>query len=71
MPYDVRVDPKLCSGTTNCVEEAPSAFEMGDDGIARLTFPRGTDEAILRGAEACPVEAIILIDLATGRRVFP
>lgn len=67
--YRVEIDPKSCSGTSNCVEDAPSAFEVGDDGIARC-IDRSDAEALLRGARACPVEAIRLYD-ASGTRVYP
>lgn len=67
--YRVVIDPKICSGTSNCVEDAPSAFEVGDDGIARV-IDLSDPEALLRGAQACPVEAIRLFD-ASGTRVYP
>jgi ferredoxin len=68
--YRVEVDRKLCSSTSNCVEDAPLAFEMGEDGIARA-LPGATPDDLLRGAQACPVEAIRVYDTATGKRVFP
>ena len=67
--YRVVIDPKVCSGTSNCVEDAPSAFEVGDDGLARV-IDTSDPEALLRGARACPVEAIHLFD-ASGTRVYP
>lgn len=66
----IRVDPKVCVGSSNCVEVAPEAYEIGEDGLARVRLP-AADEAIARaGAEACPVSAIELSD-DTGRRIFP
>lgn len=73
--YRVQIDPKVCSGTSNCVEEAPEAYEMDDRGSMahlRAAAPGvDLDEAILRGAEACPVQAIHVFDAVTGRRVYP
>lgn len=63
----VRIDPRLCAGTSNCVEEAPEAFEIGPDGLARLVAPDAPAEALRRGAEACPVAAISLTDPLTGK----
>lgn len=71
MSYQVRILPDLCSGTTNCVEEAPNAFEMDEDrGLALVRSPQAADGDLLRGAEACPMQAIHLYD-PSGRRVFP
>jgi len=68
--YRVELDRKLCSGTSNCVEDAPLAFEMGDDGIAHALSGAASDD-MLRGAASCPVEAIRVYDIVTGKRVFP
>ena len=68
--YEVRVERRACIGSTNCVEEAPEAFEM-DDVVAVVRTPLAPDEALLRGAQACPVGAIAVIDRETGRRIWP
>lgn len=66
----VRVDPKVCVGSSNCVEVAPHAYEIGEDGLARVSVPLADAEALRAGAEACPVSAIELTD-DSGRRIFP
>ena len=66
----VVIDAKICCGTTNCVEEAPEAFDMDERGVAHLKNPAASDEELLRAAEACPVGAISLFD-SQGRRVYP
>lgn len=68
--YRVEIDPRLCSGTSNCVEDAPGAYMLGEDAIAVL-LSGATAPDMLRGAQACPVEAIRLFDATTGKRVFP
>jgi ferredoxin len=68
--YRVQIDPKSCAGTSNCVEEAPAAFLIGEDGLARA-MPQASAADLLRGAEACPISAISLYDTTTGKRVFP
>jgi len=68
--YRVEIDRNLCSSTSNCVEDAPLAFEMGEDGIARAISGAAPEE-VLRGAQSCPVEAIRVYDIASGKRVFP
>lgn len=68
--YRVIIDESLCIGSSNCMEEAPDAYEVDERGIAVLLRPPASDEALLRGARACPVDAIVILD-PTGRRVHP
>jgi ferredoxin len=68
--YRVVIDEKLCIGSSNCMEEAPDAYEVDDRGIAVLVRPPASDEALLNGARACPVDAIVLFE-PDGRRVHP
>ncbi|MDP2306664.1 MAG: ferredoxin [Pseudomonadota bacterium] len=69
--YRVIINEKLCIGSSNCMEEAPDAYEVDERGIAVLVASsQPSDEALLRGARACPVDAIQLFDEA-GRRVHP
>jgi ferredoxin len=67
----VEIDPRLCIGSTNCVEEAPDAFEMDERGVARLRTPPAPDTHVTIGAHACPVGAIRLYDPVTGRQIHP
>lgn len=71
MALRVEIDPALCIGSSNCMEEAPEAYEVNDHGLAEVVAPVPADEALLRGARACPVQAIRLYDPATGRKVYP
>ncbi|MDP2311380.1 MAG: ferredoxin [Pseudomonadota bacterium] len=68
--YRVVIDEKLCIGSSNCMEEAEEAYEVDERGIAVLVHPLASEEALLRGARACPVDAIALFD-SSGRRVHP
>lgn len=68
--YRVEIDATLCIGSSNCMEEAPDAYEVHDNGLANLVHPAAADDELLRGARACPVDAIRLYD-ADGRRVHP
>lgn len=68
--YRVVIDRNLCSGTSNCVEDAQDAYEMGDDAIA-VVIAGASDEDLLRGARACPLEAIEVFDTQTGKRIHP
>lgn len=67
----VRIDRLLCVGFADCLEEAPGAFVLDGEGIvsfADLEAP--PRERLLRGCEACPVDALSVVD-AAGRQVVP
>lgn len=71
MSLRVEIDARICAGTSNCVEDAPDVFEVGDDGIAFLKKKDAELERLLLGASACPVQAIHIFDAVTGKRLFP
>lgn len=71
MTVRVAFQPSTCIGSSNCAEEAPDVFEVGDDGQARLVpGVEPSAEAALVGARTCPVDAIHVYD-STGRRLHP
>jgi ferredoxin len=68
--YRALIDSRLCVGTSNCAEAAPSAYEM-DDRSAPHPLAGASDDGLLAGAEACPVGAIRVVDSTTGQQVYP
>ncbi|MHC4717888.1 MAG: ferredoxin, partial [Planctomycetota bacterium] len=57
-------------GCGNCVEEAPESFRQRDDGIAEFIQPPGDDDdAILRAAQSCPVDAVLVME--GGKQIWP
>lgn len=55
----IEIDHEKCMGQGQCVYWAPTTFELGDDGLARVVDPEGDlDEKILLGAKGCPTGAI-------------
>ncbi|MFI1163109.1 ferredoxin [Streptomyces sp. NPDC020801] len=70
--WHVEVDRSLCIGSAQCVHHAPDAFRL-DSG--RQSHPVEPDsdagERILRAAENCPVEAIVITLPGSGEPVFP
>jgi ferredoxin len=68
----VRIDRNLCVGFGDCMEPAPEFFELDDDGVIRFRAASATPtEAQLRAAcDACPVDALVLLDGA-GAQVAP
>lgn len=68
----VRIDRLLCVGFADCVEEAPAAFALDGEGIATFR-PRVAEtpvERLMRACEACPVDALTVLD-ADGRQLIP
>lgn len=67
----VRVDRTLCVGFGDCLDVAPSAFRLDDEGIATFVEPVQVDrERLLRACDACPVDALTVWDV-TGNQVIP
>ncbi len=67
----IEVDRELCISVAACLQAAPNTFELDDEGIAVIKNPTGDDkEAILRAAQSCPVNAIILTD-DDGTQLWP
>lgn len=70
-PLRVRIDRSLCVGFGDCVEGAPGAFVLDDEGLAVFTNPDSVDRTqLLAACDACPVDAITVWD-ETGRQVVP
>lgn len=70
--WSVAVRHAACRGSGVCVGLAPEHFDVDDSGRSR---PRAdtidADEAVLDAAHACPLEAIVVTDRATGRQLAP
>lgn len=69
----VRVDRDLCISAGNCVANAPTVFELDDEGIAVVLDPLGktVEEHVLwAAAKDCPTAAIILED-DEGNVLYP
>jgi len=68
----IRIDRLLCVGFGDCIDEAPAAFELDDEGIAVFTAGGAEErrERLLAACEACPVDALIALD-AGGVQLVP
>ncbi len=67
--WRVRIDRHLCVGFGDCVDVAPGALELDDEGIAVFRSEGGTmDPALLLEAcRSCPVDAISVHDRDGGQ----
>ncbi|KUN05075.1 ferredoxin [Streptomyces yokosukanensis] len=70
--WHVEVDRSVCIGSAQCLHHAPDRFRLDS---ARQSHPVAPDadasEPILRAAESCPVEAILITLRENGEAVFP
>lgn len=67
----VRIDRLLCVGFADCLDEAPGAFVLDDDGIVAFADPDlPPRERLIRACGACPVDALTVLD-AAGRQIVP
>ncbi len=67
----VRIDRTLCVGFGDCITEAPEAFALDGEGIAVFLAPEAVDrERLLRACDACPVDALTVVDDG-GRQLVP
>lgn len=70
--WHVEVDAAACTGSGLCVGCAPNHFEIGVD--YRSHAKRAVvaaDDDIADAAECCPMEAIHVVSLDSGRRLYP
>lgn len=67
----IQIDRGLCVGFGDCVEGAPGAFRLDEEGLAVFVAPEQVDRAALLAAcDACPVDAITVWN-AEGQQVVP
>ncbi len=71
MTFRIEVDHQKCMGTSTCIYLAPGRFVLNEQGRSTPVQAETTDDPGIREAvEACPVQAIRLLD-ENGRPVLP
>ena len=67
----VRIDPTLCVSFGDCIEAAPEAFALDDDGVVTFVDPdRSERSRLLDACAACPVDALTVLD-SQGSQLVP
>ena len=67
----VRIDRNLCVGFGDCIEGAPEAFVLDDEGLAVFKAPETVERArLLAACDACPVDAITVWN-EHGSQIIP
>ncbi len=69
--YRIEYNPEICIGASSCAAISPETFEMNEENIAVLIDGEDDDETVLAGAQSCPVLAIKIIEVETGKQIFP
>lgn len=70
--YKITLKRELCIGAASCVAIGNNTFDLDDQNI--VIFKDGDwdeDDLILAAAQSCPVFAIIIEDIETGKQIFP
>lgn len=63
-----QIDDNACASHGDCVDVAPTVFELKDVAVVVGEEPA---ELILEAARACPSSAISVIDADSGECVYP
>jgi ferredoxin len=66
--YQIVIDRGMCSGFGACADLAPDLVEITGDGIAQARVGSSDDERVLDVAASCPMGAISIFDVTTGRQ---
>jgi ferredoxin len=68
----VRLDRHLCVGFGDCIEVAPEAFELDEEGIAVVrSGAEAVDAArLIEACRSCPVDALTALD-RSGAQLAP
>ena len=70
--YNIEIDREMCVGDGLCCEEAPGTFKIDDEDKVIVADPNGDEPRyILSAARNCPLDAITLLDVDSGTKVWP
>lgn len=69
--YKVFVHRKKCISAGSCIAIAPKVFQFDQENIAVVQTQDELDELKLLAAQSCPVLAIVVQDMETGKIVWP
>jgi ferredoxin len=68
----ITVNKTRCIGSGDCVETAPTVFQLGADGKSEVVNATGAgDSIIISAARSCPVKAITVVDEDAGVQLVP
>ena len=69
---NITVNKNKCIASGDCVETAPSVFQLDNDGKSEVANQTGApDGTIMAAARSCPVKAITVVNEETSEQLFP
>jgi ferredoxin len=72
MSSKIIVNRETCIGAAPCFAVAPKVFQIDSENKAIVADENGADDkTVLEVAQACPVNAIAIIDRETGKQIYP
>jgi ferredoxin len=69
--WRISVDHGACIGSAVCAGTLPNRFKIVNDKAEPVDAEIEPDEDVLDAAESCPMEAIRVTEVATGRVLAP
>jgi ferredoxin len=70
--YRLEVIRDKCISAASCVALAPGTFQLDQDEIAKVIDEAGDDAQVqLMAAQSCPAGAIQVIEVKTGKKIWP
>lgn len=70
--YRLEVIRNKCISAASCVALAPGTFQLDQDEIAEVIDEAGDDDEVqLMAAQSCPAGAIQVIEVKTGKKIWP
>ncbi|MEU7633967.1 ferredoxin [Nocardia sp. NPDC049220] len=69
--WEIAVDRDACLGSGLCIAASGGAFVLDGDRSRPVASPCRAGEEIHLAALGCPTEAITIVEVATGRSLFP
>ena len=69
--WRISVDSGTCIGSAVCVGTAPHRFVLNGATSAPIDAEIDPDDAVIDAAESCPMEAIRVVEIASGKVLAP
>ena len=69
--WRITVDKGTCIGSAVCVGTAPNRFALNGATSEPIQAEVDPDEDVLGAAESCPMEAIRVVEVASGKVLAP
>jgi ferredoxin len=69
--WRLSVDPEACVSSANCVDIAHGRFALTKSGARPVDAEIDPDDDVVDAAEACPMQAIRIVQLGTDRVIAP